>query len=132
MSERLVDRFIEALHKLEAEREVETIAALYAENAEVGNVTATGDHAGPGGAREFWTKYRDTFGEMRSTFRNRVEGERAAALEWTTEGTTAGGEPFSYEGVSIIEHDGQSITRFRAYFNPEALGRQVERSASGG
>jgi limonene-1,2-epoxide hydrolase len=131
MSEQLVDRFIEALRRLEAERDVETIAALYAEQAEVGNVTATGDHTGPNGAREFWTKYRDTFGEVRSTFLNRVEGERAAALEWRTEGTTIGGEPFSYDGVSIIEHDAQRITRFRAYFNPEALGRQVEKAAAG-
>ncbi|HZI17522.1 MAG TPA: nuclear transport factor 2 family protein [Pyrinomonadaceae bacterium] len=132
MSEQLVDRFIEALGRLEAERDVETMAALYAEGAEVGNVTAAGEHEGPGGARDFWTKYRDTFGEVRSTFRNRVEGERAAALEWTSEGTTSGGESFSYEGVSVIEHDGQKITRFRAYFNPEALGRQVERAAAGG
>jgi ketosteroid isomerase-like protein len=132
MSEQLIDRFIEALGRLEGERDVEAMAALYASGAEVGNVTAADEHEGPAGAREFWTKYRDTFGEVRSSFRHRFESEGAAALEWTTEGTTSGGEPFAYDGVSVIEHDGSKITRFRAYFNPEALGRQIERAAAGG
>jgi len=42
------------------------------------------------------------------------------------------GAPVSYEGVSVVEHDGRSITRFRAYFNPEVLGWQVEKGAAGG
>jgi ketosteroid isomerase-like protein len=128
MSEQLIEKFIEALGRLEAERDVETIAALYADDARIGNVTATADHTGRDGAREFWTKYRDTFGEVRSTFRNRIVAQGRAALEWTTEGTTAGGSPIRYDGVSILEHDGERLTRFHAYFNPEALGRQVEKA----
>ena len=84
------------------------------------------------GAREFRTKYRETFGEVRSTFRNRIVTPDRAALEWTTEGTTANGAPFSYEGVSILEIEGDLITRFRAYFDPEVLGRQIEKAAATG
>jgi ketosteroid isomerase-like protein len=110
---------------------MEAMLALYADGSEVGNVNAPEKFTGREGAREFWTKYRDTFGEVRSTFRNRIITDTSAALEWTTAGTTAGGAPFNYEGVSILEIEGDCITRFRAYFDPEALGRQIERAAAG-
>jgi len=125
MSEQLAERFVEALGRLEAAREVEPLAALFAEECEVGNVVSPEKFEGREGARQFWTKYRDTFGEVRSTFRNRVVSETRAALEWTTVGYSAGGAPVAYEGVSILEFDGDRITRFRAYFNTEDLSRQI-------
>ncbi len=70
MSEQIADKFTEALGRLESGRDLETIAALFAENSEVGNVVAPEKFNGRDGAREFWTKYRDTFGEVHSTFRN--------------------------------------------------------------
>jgi limonene-1,2-epoxide hydrolase len=130
VSASVAERFIEALRGLEETRDVETMVALYAEQSEVGNVNAPEKFTGQAGARQFWTKYRDTFGEVRSTFRNRIINDARAALEWTTEGTTANGAPFNYEGVSILEIEGDRITRFRAYFDPEALGRQIERAAT--
>ncbi|HEX8635651.1 MAG TPA: nuclear transport factor 2 family protein [Pyrinomonadaceae bacterium] len=132
MAANIAEQFIEALRGLEENRDLETMVALYAESSEVGNVNAPEKFTGQAGAREFWTKYRDTFGEVRSTFRNRIINDTRAALEWTTEGTTAGGAPFNYEGVSILEIEGDRITRFRAYFDPEALGRQIERAATAG
>jgi len=36
-----------------------------------------------------------------------------------------------YDGVSILETDGERITRFRAYFDAGALGRQLEGRAHG-
>ncbi|HEV2800208.1 MAG TPA: nuclear transport factor 2 family protein [Pyrinomonadaceae bacterium] len=131
MAANIAEQFIEALRKLEEGRDLEAMVALYAEESEVGNVNAPEKFNGHEGAREFWTKYRDTFGEVRSTFRNRIITDAGVALEWTTEGTTAGGAPFNYEGVSILEIEGDHITRFRAYFDPEALGRQIERAAAG-
>ncbi|HYG10892.1 MAG TPA: nuclear transport factor 2 family protein [Pyrinomonadaceae bacterium] len=132
MTASIAEQFIEALRGLEENREVEAMVALYAEQSEVGNVNAPEKFTGQAGAREFWTKYRDTFGEVRSTFRNRIITGGHAALEWTTEGTTANGAPFNYEGVSILEIEGDRITRFRAYFDPEALGQQIERAATSG
>ncbi|HZG51869.1 MAG TPA: nuclear transport factor 2 family protein [Pyrinomonadaceae bacterium] len=132
MAANIAEQFIEALRGLEENRDLEALVALHAESSEVGNVNAPEKFTGQAGAREFWTKYRDTFGEVRSTFRNRVVNDTCAALEWTTEGTTAGGAPFNYEGVSILEIEGDRITRFRAYFDPEALGRQIERAVAAG
>ena len=92
----------------------------------VGNVVSPEKFQGREGAREFWgAKYRDTFGEVRSTFRNVFAVGGRAALEWTTEGTANDGAPVKYDGVSIIETDGERITRFCAYFDAGALGRQL-------
>ncbi len=125
MAEHLADRFIDALRKLEEARDYDTIVSLYAEDSEVGNIVAPEKFTGTEGARKFWTNYRDTFGEAHSEFRNRITTHDRAALEWTTTGTTTGGATFEYDGVSLIEFAGDKITRFRAYFNAEALGRQV-------
>ena len=132
MSEQTAKRFIEALGKLEAGRELEEIVRLFATDAEVGNVVSPEKFRGTEGAREFWgAKYRDTFGEVRSTFRNVFAAGDRAALEWTTEGTASDGTPVRYDGVSIIETDGEQIKRFRAYFDAGALGRQLTGKAQG-
>jgi ketosteroid isomerase-like protein len=115
-------KFIDALHKLEADRDLETIAGLFDESAEVSNVL-TEDR--PMDARQFWQHYRDNFGEIKSTFRNEIITENRAALEWTSEGSSADGNEFKYDGVSILEIDGEKITRFQAYFDPNNLGRQI-------
>lgn len=128
MPNNIAETFIEALGQLEAQRDVEPIAQLYAEQADVGNVLVPEKFHGPEGARDFWQKYRETFGEVRSTFRNQIVTEGRAALEWTTEGTTSNGQPFRYDGVSVIEADNGKITRFRAYFDPHQLGEQVQPS----
>ncbi|MET0623299.1 MAG: nuclear transport factor 2 family protein [Pyrinomonadaceae bacterium] len=126
MSEQLARKFIEALGRLESGRDVEAITALFAEECEVGNVTSPEKFHGREGAREFWgAKYRDTFGEVESTFRNVFATDDRAALEWKTVGTAADGSPVEYDGVSILEIDGGQITRFRAYFDAGGLGRQI-------
>ncbi len=127
MSEQTVRRFVEALGRLEAGRELEPIVGLFSEDCEVGNVVSPGKFRGREGAREFWgAKYRDTFGEVRSTFRNiSATDGGGAVLEWTTEGTANDGTAVSYDGVSILEIDGGLIRRFRAYFDAGSLGRQL-------
>ncbi len=130
MSVQTAEQFIEALGKLEAERDVETITALYAEGSEVGNIIAPEKYEGREGARRFWTIYRDTFNEVRSTFRNRIITDDRAALEWTTEGTSINGAPIKYDGVSILEMDGDRIARFRAYFNAEDISRPIKQEVN--
>jgi steroid delta-isomerase-like uncharacterized protein len=124
MSKEVVDDFVEALWKLEEERDVEALVEIHAEDCTVGNVSASETFTGRDGLREFWTEYRKTFGEMKSTFRNVFATEEGAALEWTTEGTS-NGETVSYEGVSILEIEGGKVRRFMAYFDPRALTPQV-------
>ena len=133
MSEQTADRFIEALARLEAERDLDSIVRLFADGCEVGNVVSPEKFRGREGAGEFWgAKYRDTFGEVRSTFRNVFTTESGAVLEWTTRGTANDGTPIRYEGVSIFETNGDGlIKRFRAYFDAGALGRLLTGKAHG-
>ena len=126
MSQQMADRFIAALRTLEADKDVEPLAALYAEDSKIGNVIAPDRFQGTDGARQFWMEYRGTFDEAESKFRNVVASEGLAALEWNTEGTGHEGSPFRYAGVTILEVNGDLIARSSAYFDPSALGRQIE------
>lgn len=105
---------------------------LYATGAEIGNIISPEKFHGPERAREFWTKYRETFADVESRFRHRIIGEDCAALEWTTKWTTGSGNAVEYDGVSILEISCDKIVRFRAYFDSKALSRQVtgQQSAS--
>lgn len=91
----------------------------------MGNVNAPEQFTGPEGAQKFWTEYRGTFGELKSEFRNVITTPDRVALEWATRGTSVAGGPVEYEGVSILEIAGDKVKRFRAYFDPAALGRQI-------
>ena len=126
MSEQSAETFIEALNNLEKSEDVESIVALFADDAEVGNVTLTESFSGADGAKEFWTNYRKTFGGVNSEFHNKVHSENVSALEWTTTGTSLNGSEINYDGVSVLEFDGEKIKRFFAYFNPAKLGHQIE------
>lgn len=129
MSAQTVKSFITALGKLEASHEVEAIVLTFAEDCKLGNAATPKSFSGREGAREFWRQYRDTFGEMKSTFRNVIATENRAALEWATEGTIHAGSVVSYEGVSILELEGGAIKRFHAYFDSKELSGQIVKEA---
>jgi len=125
LSKKVADRFVEALRKLEEDRDVEALAEIHTEDCDVGNVAVPKTFSGREGLREFWTSYRNTFDEMKSEFRNVFADDAGrAALEWTTEGVAAGNS-VSYEGVSILEIEGDKVRRFRAYFDPRRLSEQI-------
>lgn len=90
MSKEVADRFVEALRRLEEDRDVEPLAEIHTEDCEVGNVSVPETFDGQEGLRKFWTEYRKTFGEMKSEFRNVFATEERAALEMTTEGISNG------------------------------------------
>lgn len=125
MSDEVAQKFIEALRTLEDSKDAEPLAALYAEGASVGNLIAPDRFHGQEGAREFWSEYRGTFDRAKSEFRTVIVSDSGAALEWTTEGTSFEGQPFTYTGVTILEIAGGQVTRSSAYFDPKALGRQI-------
>lgn len=129
MSDQLAHTFIDALHALEASRDAEPLTQLYAPDAKLGNVIAPDRFTGPEGARRFWTEYRGTFQDLRSEFRNVITEQDRAALEWTTTGAGPDGKPFTYNGVTVLEIRDGKITRSCAYFDPSALGRQIEPQA---
>lgn len=119
MEER-TQRFIDALGQLEASGDAGPIAALFADGADVSNPMVKHDSEGKGGAHEFWTRYRASFESVSSTFRNIVDGQDVALLEWTSEGRMRG-EPVRYGGVSVLEFGQGGITAFRTYFDPTPL-----------
>jgi ketosteroid isomerase-like protein len=121
MATDIAQRFIDALHQLEDDRDAGALADLYADGAVSGNTATTRTYDGPDGARQFWTAYRETFSDIRSEFRNVVGGNGAVALEWTSKGTLEGGDEVSYEGVTVLETDGEHVTRSTAYFDPRAI-----------
>jgi ketosteroid isomerase-like protein len=125
----VAEQFVAALGKLEESRNVDEITSLFAADSEIGNIVVPEKFQGPEGAREFWSKYRDTFEEMHSTYRSQISSETGASLEWITEGTSKDHHPVRYEGVSILEFENGQIKRFRAYFNPAALAHQIEPAA---
>ena len=115
------DTFIQALYRLERDREVEPIASLFAPGADVSNPLVKHAHEGEGGAAAFWTSYRAAFETIHSEFRNVVEDDKASLLEWVSEGVTVRGDPFRYGGVSVIEFAGGRISAFRTYFDTAAV-----------
>lgn len=119
------DDFITALRALERDRDAEPLAALYADDATVGNTATTRTLTGPDGAREFWSGYRDTFDTIESEFRTQLESDEAIALEWVSTGTLSGGEDVRYEGVTIVVLDGDKAARSTAYFDPRAILGQI-------
>jgi ketosteroid isomerase-like protein len=118
-------RFVDALRKLEKQGDVEAMVALFTDDAQVSNVVSAKVFSGADGARRFWTEYKATLGQVESTFRNMIESGDRVALEWETKGSANNGAAIAYEGVSIIEWDGDRVRRFFAYFDPHALGQEL-------
>ena len=118
--------FIDALRRLEASGEVDPIVAMFDPAAEIGNPLTAKPLRGQAGVREFRETYRRTLGAARSEFRVIVESDAAAALEWTSRGDAPGGRELVYSGVSVLEFLNDKIRRFQAYFDPRALGRELE------
>ena len=126
MSNPLANQFTAALAQLEKQRDLNPIAQLFSDDAEIGNVLVPEKFHGPDGARDFWKRYRDTFENLESDFRNIIITDDRVVLEWTTKGLSSTSQELSYDGVSILEVADGKITRFRAYFDAAALGRQLE------
>ena len=114
--------FITALRALEESGDIEPMVALYDTDAETSGPTDLAPHQGQEGARHFWRMYRDSFGEIRSTFTKVVEGaDGTVMLEWTSEGRALTGGSVAYAGVSVVEMRNGRVRRFRTYFDTREL-----------
>ena len=116
----LTQTFIDALHRLESERDVDTIANLFADNAEVSNPLVQYADGGQQAAKTFWGQYRDAFTEIRSDFRAVKETEGVSFLEWVSKGAVDN-QSFEYGGVSVLEFSGDKISAFRTYFDSRQI-----------
>ena len=118
-------RFVEALYALEEGGNVEPLASLHGDDADISNPLVPHVHRGEQGAREFWSSYRGTFDTIHSDFHHVEDAGDTSFLEWTSTGRSTQGRDFSYRGVSVVEWNGDRIRAFRAYFDPRHLGHQL-------
>ncbi|WP_275783732.1 nuclear transport factor 2 family protein [Pararhizobium gei] len=116
----LTEAFIDALHRLEDSGNVDVIASLFSDDAELSNPLVKHDASEADGPRRFWKSYIEAFQDIESEFVNVLENEDVAALEWRSEGVIDGAA-VRYGGVSVIESADGKITAFRAYFDPRKL-----------
>jgi ketosteroid isomerase-like protein len=123
-------RFVDALAKLEESGDLEPLVALFGDDAQVSNVAAHRTFHGKDGARQFWREYKGMLRHVKSTFRNMIEAGDRVALEWESNGTAHNGAAVDYEGVSIVEWDGDRIARFYAYFDPRVLGQELSQGSA--
>ncbi|ATB44221.1 hypothetical protein CYFUS_009708 [Cystobacter fuscus] len=123
-------RFVDALTRLEETGELDALLALFGEDSQVSNVVSHRTFHGKDGARDFWAEYKGMLRQVKSTFRNMIESGDRVALEWESNGTAHNGAAVSYEGVSIIEWEGECISRFYAYFDSRVLGLELSRGSA--
>jgi ketosteroid isomerase-like protein len=119
-------QFIDALHRLEAERDLDGIVQLFGDDAELSNPNLGEPMRGREGAAKFWESYRHSFDDIGSSFRHVAQDDGAALLEWESRGKLADGTPFAYDGVSVLEIGEAGITRFRTYFDPTSLKHRTD------
>jgi ketosteroid isomerase-like protein len=120
----LTDRFIQGLHRLHAERDVEGLVQLFSQDATLSKLGSQHEASGPEGARAFWEDYRKVFDEIEATFTHTITDDTTVALEWTSTGSLAGGRRFSYAGVSVLQGDGAQLDGFRTYYDSAAFVRE--------
>jgi ketosteroid isomerase-like protein len=117
----MTEQFVAALADLHRNRESGPLVDLFAEDATLSKVGMPHQDEGKQGAREFWQRYRDVFGAIDATFQCVTSDDQVAFLEWTSEGTLRDGSDFRYQGVSVLEAEGDLIDAFRTYYDTAAF-----------
>jgi ketosteroid isomerase-like protein len=118
---KLTERFADALHRIDADRDTGPMVELTADDAELMKLDGNHQAAGKDGAKTFWEDYRNIFGDLETTFTHTVVGEDIAALEWTSTGTLRSGKPFEYRGVTVIQGDDETVSGVRTYYDSAAF-----------
>jgi len=113
-------RFMKALQDAENGHDPAGLVALFAAGAELGKA---GAHGPATDAAAFWADYLSAFETIRSRFTLVVEEGDRVVLEWVSEGQLAGGGPITYGGVSLVEWEGDTVRRFRTYYDTAAFVR---------
>ncbi len=114
----LAETFQSTLQQIEQSRDPQALVDLFGGDAELLNLALTEPMKGIDGAHKFWTNYLTAFESIRSSFFHTIYTDKDATMEWISEGVMAhSGQPFNYRGISVIEHDGGKVHRFRTYYD---------------
>lgn len=117
----LTKRFVSALDDLHRDGNVGRLVELFGDGATLNKAGMPHGQHGKDGARTFWQQYRRVFDQIDATFGHIVTDDGIAYLEWTSHGTLADGSEFGYDGVSVLESDGDTIRAFRTYYDTAAF-----------
>lgn len=90
-------------------------AALFDDDAVTQRLDARGERRGE--VEQFWKEYRDQFTSISTSFYDVVEGGDRVALEWTSDATLTDGRPLQYRGVTVLDLDGNKISKLRTYYD---------------
>lgn len=107
--------FATALQTFEKDGDAAAFAALFTDDAVTQRFDARGERRGE--VEQFWQEYRAQFSSISTTFYDVVEGGDRSALEWTSEAELSDGRPITYRGVTVIDLDGDKITRLRTHYD---------------
>lgn len=125
MASRHAQEFMDALHGVESKGELDRMASMFSDEAELRSPTADRAHRGREGAKAFWDAYQRSFEEIHSDFWSVTEAKDTVMMEWTSRGHLADGSPIEYHGVTVMEHEDGRIRRFWTYFDPSKLTERV-------
>ena len=118
----LAEKFIATLKRLEHERDLDGMVALFADGAELSRAPRSAKYQGKDGARAFWAEYLDAFQNVETRFEHVIEADGSVVLEWHSVATTKQGHAIEYDGCSIVEGEAQSVGRFRTYYDADSAG----------
>ncbi len=121
MEHELTERFIAALERAERTGVIDDLVALCDQGTELCNQAHSRPERGPAGARRFWREYLHAFDAVRSRFTRVREAETLSVLEWRAQGDKRGGGPIAYRGVTVLEHDGETLRRVSTWYDSAAL-----------
>jgi ketosteroid isomerase-like protein len=107
--------FASGLQTFEKDGDAAAFAALFADDAVTQRFDARGERSGE--VEAFWQEYRAQFQSISTTFYDVVEGGDRFALEWISEATLVDGRPLQYRGVTVIDLDGEKITKLSTYYD---------------
>ena len=107
--------FATALQTFEKDGDTAAFAALFADDAVTQRFDARGERRGE--VEQFWQEYRAQFSSISTTFYAVVEGGDRIALEWTSDATLVDGRPLQYRGVTVIDLDGEKISKLSTYYD---------------
>jgi ketosteroid isomerase-like protein len=110
--------FADALQAFEADADPATLTPLFADDATALRLDARGERTD---VERFWREYRAQFSEISTTFTHAVAGDDACVLEWGSEARLINGRTVEYRGVTVLEFDGEAITRLRTYYDSAAF-----------
>lgn len=110
-------RFMDTLQRAEETGDIESLVALFSNDAELMNLAMPEPLKGKEGAHRFWEKYLSVFNQIHSEFINVITGDDASVLEWISRGQLSSSEDIVYRGVSVLEFRDGKVSRFRTYYD---------------